>query len=105
MIKTELIQRISSQNPHLFRRDAEKIVSVILDEVVEALRRGDRVELRGSEEHVQGAILVLVLPSRSEGELFLTLKLEKRCARGLIGKPCHQAIWKPCRQTDGLVCE
>jgi integration host factor subunit beta len=47
MIKTELIQRISSQNPHLFRRDVEKIVSVMLDEVVEALRRGDRVELRG----------------------------------------------------------
>ena len=47
MIKSELIQRISSQNPHLFHRDLEKIVSAILDEIVEALRRGDRVELRG----------------------------------------------------------
>jgi integration host factor subunit beta len=47
MIKTELIQRISSQNPHLFARDVEKIVTAILDEMVEALRRGDRVELRG----------------------------------------------------------
>jgi integration host factor subunit beta len=47
MIKTELIQRISSQNPHLFRRDIEKIVSAILDEIVDALSRGDRVELRG----------------------------------------------------------
>ena len=41
------IQRISSQNPHLYQRDIEKIVSAILDEIVEALRRGDRVELRG----------------------------------------------------------
>jgi integration host factor subunit beta len=47
MLKTELIQRISSQNPHLYQSDIEKIVSAILDEIVEALRRGDRVELRG----------------------------------------------------------
>ncbi len=47
MIKSELIQRISSQNLHLYERDIEKIVNAILDEIVEALRRGDRVELRG----------------------------------------------------------
>jgi integration host factor subunit beta len=47
MIKSELIQRISSHNPHLYERDMEKIVNAILDEIVGALRRGDRVELRG----------------------------------------------------------
>ena len=47
MIKSELIERISSQNPHLYQRDIEKVVNAILDEIVEALRRGDRVELRG----------------------------------------------------------
>ena len=47
MIKSQLIQRISSQNPHLYQHDMEKIVSAIFDEIVEALRRGDRVELRG----------------------------------------------------------
>ena len=47
MIKSELVQRISAQNPHLYQRDIEKIVSAILDEIVEALGRGDRVELRG----------------------------------------------------------
>jgi integration host factor subunit beta len=47
MIKSELIERISSQKTHLFQRDIEKIVTVILDEIVEALRRGGRVELRG----------------------------------------------------------
>jgi integration host factor subunit beta len=47
MIKSELIERIASQNPHLFQRDIEKIVSTIFDEIVEALRRGDRVEVRG----------------------------------------------------------
>jgi integration host factor subunit beta len=47
MKKSELIERISSQNPHLFQRDIEKIVNALLDEIVQALRRGDRVELRG----------------------------------------------------------
>jgi integration host factor subunit beta len=47
MIKSELIRRISSQNPHLYERDIEKVVNAIFDEMVEALRRGDRVELRG----------------------------------------------------------
>jgi integration host factor subunit beta len=47
MIKSELIKRIASRNSHLFQRDIEKIVNAILDEMVEALRRGDRVELRG----------------------------------------------------------
>src|SRR6516165_6843959 len=47
MLKSELIKRISSQNPHLYDRDIEKVVNAILDAMVEALRRGDRVELRG----------------------------------------------------------
>jgi len=47
VLKSELIKRISSQNPHLYDRDIEKVVNAIFDEMVEALRRGDRVELRG----------------------------------------------------------
>lgn len=47
VIKSELIQKISATNPHLFHRDVERIVNVILDEIIDALARGDRVELRG----------------------------------------------------------
>jgi len=47
MIRSELIQRISEENPHLFQRDVEKIVNTIFDEIIEAMARGDRVELRG----------------------------------------------------------
>ena len=43
MIKSELIQKIAAANPHLYHRDVERIVG----EIVEALARGDRVELRG----------------------------------------------------------
>ena len=47
MIRSELIQRISDENPHLYQRDVERIVNTIFDEVTNAMSRGDRVELRG----------------------------------------------------------
>ena len=47
MIKSELVQKLTSKNPHLYQRDLERIVTVVLDEIVEAFRNGDRVELRG----------------------------------------------------------
>ncbi len=47
MIRSELIQKISEENPHLFQRDVERIVNTIFDEIIEAMARGDRVELRG----------------------------------------------------------
>jgi integration host factor subunit beta len=47
MIKSDLIGRIASQNPHLYQRDVANIVDAIFDEIVKALSRGDRVELRG----------------------------------------------------------
>ncbi|MEM8748697.1 MAG: integration host factor subunit beta [Pseudomonadota bacterium] len=47
MIKSELVQVISEQNPHLYQRDVENIVSAILDGISDALANGDRVELRG----------------------------------------------------------
>jgi integration host factor subunit beta len=47
MIKSELVQRIADRNPHLYQRDVENIVNAILNEIVGALRNGDRVELRG----------------------------------------------------------
>jgi integration host factor subunit beta len=47
MIRSELIAKISEDNPHLFQRDVEKFVNTIFVEVTEALAAGDRVELRG----------------------------------------------------------
>ncbi len=47
MIKSELVQRVADRNPQLYLRDVELIVNTILDEVTNALARGDRVELRG----------------------------------------------------------
>jgi len=47
MIRSELIQKIAEENPHLFQRDVERIVATVFDEITGALVRGDRVELRG----------------------------------------------------------
>lgn len=47
MIKSELIQKISEENPHLFQRDVERIVGTIFDEIIDAMADGHRVELRG----------------------------------------------------------
>lgn len=47
MIKSELVTRIATQNPHLYQRDVENVVNAILDTIGDALARGDRVELRG----------------------------------------------------------
>ena len=59
MIKSELVQRIAAAHPHLYQRDVEQIVNAILDEITEALSRGDRVELRGF-----GAFSVKSRPAR-----------------------------------------
>ncbi len=47
MIRSELIQKIANENPHLYQRDVERIVNTVFEEVTGAMARGDRVELRG----------------------------------------------------------
>ena len=47
MIRSELIQKLADENPHLFQRDVERIVNTIFDEITDTMARGDRVELRG----------------------------------------------------------
>ena len=47
MIRSELIQKLSDENPHLYQRDVERIVNSIFEEIIDALATGNRVELRG----------------------------------------------------------
>ena len=47
MLRSELVQKLSDENPHLRPQDLEKVVDVILDEISTALENGSRVELRG----------------------------------------------------------
>lgn len=47
MIKSELIQKIAEENPHLYQRDVERLVGTVFDQIIEAMADGNRVELRG----------------------------------------------------------
>lgn len=47
MIRSELIQKIADENPHLTLRHVERIVNTVFDEIIDALAKGERVELRG----------------------------------------------------------
>src|SRR5271154_4742678 len=60
MIKSELIAKLASENPHLTQKDVERVIGVILDKVTQALEEGGRVELRGF-----GAFSVRGRPARS----------------------------------------
>ncbi len=47
MIRSELIQKIADENPHLYQRDVEKIVNTVFETITDAMADGHRVELRG----------------------------------------------------------
>ena len=47
MTRSELTQLLVDENPHLFKRDVERILDTVFQEIIEAMARGDRVELRG----------------------------------------------------------
>ena len=47
MIKSELVQKLCEQNPHMYQRDIEKVVNAILDTIADALAQGGRAEIRG----------------------------------------------------------
>ena len=47
MIKSELVEKIAEENPHLLQRDVERIVGTVFEEITKAISSGNRVELRG----------------------------------------------------------
>ena len=47
MLRSELITRLAEEYPDLRPDDLERVVSTVLEEIGDALARGDRVELRG----------------------------------------------------------
>ena len=47
MTKRDLIDEVNRRFPHLSHRDAEVIINAIFDSMVDAMRRGERIEIRG----------------------------------------------------------
>ena len=47
MVRSELLQKICDLHPNMLRKDAKKILHIIFSEIVEALNRGEKTEIRG----------------------------------------------------------
>tara|TARA_Y100001970_G_C14175201_1_gene826563 strand:- start:292 stop:585 length:294 start_codon:yes stop_codon:yes gene_type:complete len=47
IVKSKLLENLKKSYPNFLRKDLEKFLSIVLYEVKHALKRGDRVELRG----------------------------------------------------------
>ena len=47
IVKSKLLKQLSNNYPNFLKKDLEKFTDIILNEIKRALRRGDRVELRG----------------------------------------------------------
>jgi len=45
--KSKLLKQLQKSYPNFLKKDLDKMTFVILDEIKQALKRGDRVELRG----------------------------------------------------------
>ena len=47
IVKSELLKQLSKNYPNFLKKDLEKFTNIILNEIKSALKRGERVELRG----------------------------------------------------------
>ena len=47
IVKSKLLKQLSESYPNFLKKDLEKFTEIILSEVRQALKRGERVELRG----------------------------------------------------------
>jgi integration host factor subunit beta len=47
MTKSQLIELVANSKPELSRKVVEQAVNAVFDELVEAMKRGERIEIRG----------------------------------------------------------
>ncbi len=47
MLKSELIEMLEVENPHLSAAEVERVVEVFFESIIQTLEKGARVELRG----------------------------------------------------------
>ena len=45
--KLKLLKKLSGNYPNFLKKDLEKFTNIVLNEIKQALKNGDRVELRG----------------------------------------------------------
>ena len=47
IVKSKLLKQLSENYPNFLKKDLEKLIDIVLKEIKQTLKRGERVELRG----------------------------------------------------------
>ena len=47
IVKSKLLKQLSDNYPNFLKKDLDKFINIILEEIKRALKKGERVELRG----------------------------------------------------------
>ena len=47
MVRSELLQKICNLHPGILRKDIERILKILFDEIIQALSEGKNIEIRG----------------------------------------------------------
>jgi len=47
IVKSKLLKQLSDSYPNFLKKDIEKFLNIVLNEIKKTLKRGERVELRG----------------------------------------------------------
>ena len=47
VVKSNILKKLSKNYPNFLKKDLEKFVNIIFDEIKYTLKRGERVEIRG----------------------------------------------------------
>ncbi len=58
IVKSKLLKQLSDNYPNFLKKDLEKFFNIIIKEIKQTLRRGERIELRGFgiwSTHIQKA--------------------------------------------------
>ena len=93
MLKPELAQRLLAQNPHLYQRHAKGVIGAMLGEIVGAMARGDRVELRGFGMFTVKEVSARMGRNPKNGVAVLID--QKKIPRFKVGKELRERLKKP----------
>ena len=47
IVKSKLLKQLSKSYPNFLKKDLDRLISIILNEIKRTLKRGERVEIRG----------------------------------------------------------
>tara|TARA_Y100000590_G_scaffold316231_1_gene357600 strand:- start:688 stop:969 length:282 start_codon:yes stop_codon:yes gene_type:complete len=90
MVKSELIQKLCDMHPNMLRKDIEKIVEIIFNEIIFALQRGEACEIRG-----WGRIKTVIRKARigRNPKSFETIKIpEKKAIKWKMSKILYNRL-------------